>query len=129
VRLPALVVTALAVSSCSPSVPPAAAPLTPLVASSPRGEVAWPIEFTWTGGSPADIVRVRIVDGAEREILTIETRGDHVPAPDGLKASLRPGVRYQWQVARIGADGQDAGASALTTFEVKGPAGAARTSP
>jgi hypothetical protein len=62
---------------------------------------------------------VHVLDDAERPIFGIEARGDHVAAPRSLKAQLQPGVSYQWRVARVDDNGEEADASELITFKVR----------
>lgn len=119
-RLAVALATVLA-AGCSSSAPPAAGPpAARLVASTPSGAVAWPLEFKWTGASASDVVHVHVADDAERPLEMFETRGDHLRAPEKLKSLLRPGTRYQWRVARLDANGQEADGSAPTVFEITG---------
>jgi hypothetical protein len=119
VRLLAAALAATLVAACASSPGPAAAPPQPLAATSPSGPVDWPFEFRWTGASAATVVRLHILDEAERPLVGLEARGDHLPAPDGLKSTLRAGVRYQWRVARVDENGEEADASPLTAFTLK----------
>jgi hypothetical protein len=81
--------------------------------------VEWPFEFRWKGAAPSTVVRLHIVDEAERPLTGLEVRGDHLSAPAELKSTLRAGVRYQWRVARVDENGDETDASPLTTFEIK----------
>ena len=116
--LPITLAAALAIS-CASSQPPPATPSTPLEGVAPNGAVAWPFEFRWKGAGPETVVRIHVMDEAERPLAGFEGRGDHLSAPDSLKSMLRAGQRYQWQVARVDENGEEVGASALTAFELK----------
>ena len=85
----------------------------------PSGPVTWPFEFRWKGAGPKTLVRIHVVDEAERPLAGLEGRGDHLAAPDGLKSTLRAGLRYQWRVARVDENGEEVGASALTAFTIE----------
>lgn len=100
---------------------PASAPATagPLVALVPSGQVDWPVTFSWSGTSADSIVRIRIFDEAERQVFGLEARGTVKEAPPDLKSALSPGRPYQWRVARVDENGQEADASALTTFSLR----------
>ena len=82
----------------------------------PAAPSAWPFEFRWKGAGPKTVVRIQVVDEAERPLAGLEGRGDRLAAPDGLKSMLRAGLRYQWRVARVDENGEEVGASALTAF-------------
>ena len=118
-KLIAVTLAAALAISCAPGQPPPAPPSAPLEGVAPSGPVAWPFEFRWKGAGPKTLVRVHVVDEAERPLAGLEGRGDHLAAPDGLKSTLRAGLRYQWRVARVDDNGEEVGASALTVFELK----------
>ena len=118
-RLPTVTLVAALGVACASGQQAPAAPPAPLEAVAPSGVVSWPFEFRWTGASPSTVVRIHVVDEAERPLTRLEGRGEQLPAPAGLKSMLRAGVRYQWRVARVNGDGEEAGASALTAFELK----------
>ncbi len=106
-------------AGCSGGTPPATpAAAAPLVAVAPRDAVSWPFTFSWNGASPDAVVRVRVFDEAERAVLEFEARGTSVAAPKGL-SKLQPSATYLWRVARIDANGQEAGSSELTSFSLK----------
>ncbi len=65
------------------------------------------------------MVRLHITDDAERPVASLEVRGTRKTAPASLKALLRPGARYQWRVARVDENGEEANASAPVTFWLK----------
>jgi hypothetical protein len=90
----------------------------PLKAVAPSGETAWPFTFRWEGAQPDSVVRIRVVDEAERLILAFDARGTSAPAPDSLRAQLRPATRYQWSVAYPQADDESA-AAPLEEFTVR----------
>jgi hypothetical protein len=93
-----------------------APPPPPLTAIEPSAETDWPFDFRWEGADAQTVVRVHVLDEAERPLYGIEARGDHVAAPRALEALLEPGARYQWRVARVDPNGEESGASALTAF-------------
>ena len=107
------------VVGCASSQPPPASPRAPLEGTAPSGPVSWPFEFRWKGASPTTVVRLVIVDDAERPLKGLEGRGDHLAAPDSLKSMLRAGVRYQWRVARVDDNGDEVDASALVAFTLE----------
>lgn len=96
--------------------PATAAPIAPLTALAPSGEAEWPFVFRWEGAGPEDVVRIHVFDEAERPLYGIAARGDHVAAPEPLRQLLKPGERYQWRVAGVDENGQEAGASDLVRF-------------
>jgi hypothetical protein len=120
VRLAAFLLAGLTAAACTSGTPPAA-PVAdaPLVAVAPREAVAWPFTFSWNGASPDAVVRVRVFDEAERAVLEFEARGSSVAAPTGLRSRLQPSATHLWKVARIDANGQEVGASELTSFSLK----------
>ena len=117
-KLLAVVLTAVLGAACTSSQPPRGAAPAPLAGTSPTGAVEWPFEFRWTGAGPATVVRVHVFDDAERPLVGFEARGDHLAAPDALRSTLRAGVRYQWRVARVDENGEEADPSAPTAFEI-----------
>jgi hypothetical protein len=119
VKLIAVMAAAALTLSCAPSQPPPAPPSAQLEGVGPSGPVTWPFEFRWKGARPTTVVRIQVLDEAERPLAGLEGRGDHLPAPNSLKPVLRAGVRYQWRVMRVDENGEEVGASALTTFELK----------
>jgi len=123
VKLIAVTLAASLAISCAssqpPPAPPPAPPSGPLEGVAPSGAVAWPFEFRWKGAGAQTVVLVHVLDEAERPLAGFEGRGDHLPAPDSLKAMLRAGLRYQWRVARVDENGEEVGASALTAFSIK----------
>lgn len=106
-------------AACSSPRPEATRASGPLEAIGPKGEVRWPVTFSWKGSSPESVVRIRIFDEAERQVFGIEARGSARTAPDELRAILGAGAPYQWRVARVDANGEEADASALTAFSVR----------
>jgi hypothetical protein len=119
VKLIAVTLATAVAISCASSQPPPQPPSAPLEGLAPTGAVAWPFEFRWKGAGPETVVRIHVVDEAERPLAGFEGRGDHLPAPDGLKSVLRAGLRYQWKVARVDENGEEVGASSLTAFTIK----------
>jgi hypothetical protein len=119
VRLIAVTLATALGISCASSQPPAAAPQAPLEGIAPSGQVSWPFEFRWKGASPATVVRIHVLDEAERPLAGFEGRGDRLAAPKDLKGMLRAGLRYQWSVARVDENGEEVGASVLTAFSIK----------
>jgi len=119
VKLIVVTLAAALALSCASSQPPPAAPQAPLEGIAPIGPVTWPFEFRWKGATPNTVVRIHVLDEAERPLTGLEGRGDHLPAPDGLKPMLRPGVRYQWRVMRVDENGEEVGASPLTAFTIE----------
>jgi transposase InsO family protein len=89
-----------------------------LRAQGPSGSTRWPVVFRWEGATKSELVRVHVLDEAERPILGIEAKGDHASAPETAKPLLHPGIRYQWRVARVDENGEEADASELTSFQV-----------
>lgn len=118
-RLISLTLAAALAFACSSSQSRPATPSAPLEALAPSGPVTWPFDFRWKGADTKTVVRVYVVDEAERPLAGFEGRGDHLPAPQNLKSMLRAGLRYQWRVARVDENGEEVGASALTAFELK----------
>jgi len=107
-------------AGCSSAQPPAAVTQAgPLHAVSPAGLTGWPFEFTWRGGTPDAVVRVRIYDEAERAIYGIDARGTRAPAPDDLRPLLKSGSPYLWRVARLDENGQEVDQSDLTAFSLR----------
>ena len=107
-------------AGCSKAPPPAAlAPAGPLDAVAPAGVTAWPFVFTWRGAAADTVVRVRIVDEAERQVYGIEARGSQAAAPDELRRSLKTGTPYLWRVARVDENGQEVDQSELTAFSLR----------
>jgi hypothetical protein len=94
-------------------------PQAPLEALEPAGATAWPFEFRWAGTGPDTVVRVHVLDEAERPLYGIEARGDHVTAPRALETLLRAGGRYQWRVARVDENGEESGESELKVFTMR----------
>ena len=118
----AALVGLLMLAGCSASTPPARAPdsgMRQLRATSPSGSVNWPVVFRWEGAAPSDVVRVHILDDAERPIFGMEVRGTSAEAPKSLRSQLTPGTRYQWRVARVDENGDESDASELTAFKLQ----------
>ena len=90
-----------------------------LTAVSPDGRVTWPFVFRWRGASADTVVRIRVMDDAERAVYGIEARGHQVTAPAPLKGLLEEGQRYQWRVSRVNENGDEAGTSELAVFTVE----------
>jgi hypothetical protein len=112
----------LALAGCSPGVPsakPADSGMRQLRGTSPSGSTAWPLVFRWEGTGRTEVVRVHVLDDAERPIFGIEARGDSVAAPGSLKTQLLPRARYQWRVARVNENGDESDASELTAFQLR----------
>jgi hypothetical protein len=115
-------VALLLLAGCSASSPAARAPdsgMRQLRATSPTGAVSWPLVFRWEGAASADVVRVHVLDEAERPIFGMEVRGSSAAAPKSLRSQLMPGARYQWRVARVDENGDESDASELTAFQVQ----------
>ena len=99
----------LVVSSpaCSNSTPAQGqAPSTPLVPLGPKGTVSYPFTFSWSGVAAEDVVRVTVVDAAERQLMEFEARGASVAMPPRLSELIRPGERFSWKVAAFDDAGQ-----------------------
>jgi hypothetical protein len=112
----------LLLTGCSPSTPaarPADSGMRQLRATSPSGAISWPLVFRWEGTAPSDVVRVHILDDAERPIFGMEVRGSSAEAPRTLKSQLSPGARYQWRVARVDENGDECDASELVAFQLQ----------
>jgi len=90
-----------------------------LRATTPSGAVSWPLVFRWEGAAPSDVVRVHILDDAERPIFGMEVRGSSAEAPKSLRSQLLPGAPYQWRVARVDENGDESDASELTAFQLQ----------
>lgn len=75
--------------------------------------------FSWAGVADDAVVRLRIYDEAERPLYGMEARGLSKQAPQELRALLEPATPYQWQVARVDADGEDTDHSPMTPFSVR----------
>ncbi len=119
-RLAAVALAALAITTAACGAGPRQAAATaPLRAEQPADAVDWPIEFRWSGASSDAVVRLHVMDDAERPVASLEVRGTSKTAPESLRALLRPGVRYQWRVARVDENGEEANASAPVTFWLK----------
>jgi hypothetical protein len=121
VKLVALV-GLLMLAGCSASTPaarPADSGMRQLRATSPSGPVSWPLVFRWEGAAPSEVVRVHILDDAERPIFGMEVRGNSADAPKSLRSQLLPGARYQWRVARVDENGDESDASELTAFRLQ----------
>jgi len=84
----------------------ASPPTTPLVPQAPKGPVSYPFTFSWSGVGPTDVVRVTVVDEAERQLMEFEARGTSVPMPPRLSELIRPGERFSWKVAALDEEGQ-----------------------
>lgn len=119
-RLAAVVLATLAVTgaACGQGTRQAAASV-PLRAEQPAGGVDWPVEFRWSGSAADAVIRLHVMDDAERPVASLEVRGTIKTAPESLRALLRPGERYQWRVARVDENGEEANASAPVTFWLK----------
>lgn len=112
----------LLLAGCSASTPPARPPdsgMRQLRATSPSGPVNWPLVFRWEGAGASEVVRVHILDDAERPIFGMEVRGSSAEAPKSLRSQLTPGTRYQWRVARVDENGDESDASELTVFQLQ----------
>jgi hypothetical protein len=96
--------------------PPASGPLE---AIAPKGPTDWPPTFSWKGASADEVVRIRILDEAERQVYGMEARGSTKGSPAELKSILEAGAPYQWRVARVDANGEETDASALTPFTLR----------
>ena len=96
----ALLLAIVSSSTCGNSGPQQApAPSTPLVPLAPKGLVAYPFTFSWSGAAPADVVRVTVVDAAERQLMEFDARGTSVAMPPRLAELIRPGEHFSWKVA------------------------------
>ena len=112
----------LLLAACSAGAPATRSPdsgMRQLRATSPSGPVAWPVVFRWEGAGPSDVVRVHILDEAERPIFGMEVRGGSAEAPKSLRSQLTPGTRYQWRVGRVDENGDESDASELTAFQLQ----------
>jgi hypothetical protein len=89
------------------------------VALAPSGQVDWPVTFSWSGTSADSVVRIRVFDEAERQVFGLEARGTSQEAPPDLKSALAPGAPYQWRVARVDENGQEADGSAMLAFTLR----------
>ena len=118
----AAIVGLLMLAGCSASAPAARhadSGIRQLRGTSPSGAVSWPVVFRWEGAAPTDVVRVHILDDAERPIFGMEVRGSSAEAPKTLRSQLLPGTRYQWRVARVDENGDESDASELTGFRLQ----------
>jgi hypothetical protein len=116
------IVGLLMLAGCSANTPaarPADSGMRQLRATSPSGPVSWPLVFKWEGAAPSDVVRVHVLDDAERPIFGMDVRGTSAEAPKSLKSQLSPGARYQWRVARVDENGDESDASELTVFQLR----------
>ena len=108
----ALLLVAASSQACSNGAPPQAQALsTPLVPIGPKGEVSYPFTFSWSGVAAADVVRVTVVDAAERQLMEFEARGTSVAMPPRLSELIRPGEQFSWRVATFDDAGQPVRAS------------------
>ena len=112
----------LALAGCSSGVPSAKSAdsgMRQLRGTSPSGSTSWPLVFRWEGTGRSEVVRVHVLDEAERPIFGMEARGDFMAAPQSLKTQLMAGARYQWRVARVDENGDESDASDLTPFQLQ----------
>jgi len=96
--------------------PPAARISTPLEAIAPSGAINGPITFSWRGSSDDQVVRIYVVDAAERAVADFEARGRSVVAPQIIADAIEPGEKMGWRVAAIDTNGEPVRLSALTPF-------------
>lgn len=89
-------------------------PSTPLAAQAPKGPVSYPFTFSWSGVGSTDVVRVTVVDAAERQLMEFEARGTSVPMPPRLSELIRPGEHFSWKVAAVDEGGEAVRASDWT---------------
>ena len=118
----AALIAVLTLAGCSGGTPEARradSGMRQLRGTSPSGPVSWPVVFRWEGTASSDVVRVHILDDAERPIFGMEVRGISAEAPKALRSQLLPGARYQWRVARVDENGDETDASELTAFQLQ----------
>jgi hypothetical protein len=77
------------------------------------------VTFSWSGTSADAVVRIRVFDEAERQVLGLEARGTSIEAPPDLRSALSPGTPYQWRVARVDENGQEVDISAMRAFTLR----------
>jgi hypothetical protein len=118
-RLGALCAPLLLLAACTSAPQQSPQASGPLEAIAPRGAADWPLSFSWKGASAGEVVRIRIFDDAERQVFGMEARGSTKASPAELKSILEAGAPYQWRVARVDANGEEADASALTPFSLR----------
>ena len=66
---------------------------------SKKARISYPFTFSWSGAAPAEVVRVTVVDAAERQLMEFDARGTSVAMPPRLAELIRPGERFSWKVA------------------------------
>jgi hypothetical protein len=110
----------LLIAGCgdTPSATPAPAThaSAPLEAVAPAGRVKGPMTFSWRGTSDDQVVRIYIVDAAERAVTDFEARGTSVTAPKIIVEAIRPGEKMGWRIAAIDQNGEPVRLSNLTPF-------------
>jgi hypothetical protein len=89
---------------------------TPLQPVGPVGQVNGPLTFSWRGTSDDRVVRIYIVDIAERAVTGFDARGQSAPAPPVVLEAIQPRVPMGWRVAVLDENGEPARLSALTRF-------------
>ena len=72
--------------------------------------------FSWRGTADDQVVKIYIVDAAERAITDFEARGRSVVAPQIIVDAIKPGEKMGWRVAAIDQNGEPVRLSALTPF-------------
>jgi hypothetical protein len=109
---PGLAVLLVLAAACSgPRARTQPPPSTPLRADGPAGEIRYPFTFKWAGNSDA-VVRVTVVDAAERRLVQFDARGQRAPMPAGLADMVKPGESFSWRVAAVDENGEPMRASA-----------------
>jgi len=110
----ALLFVATLLSACggNGNPPHSAPPSTPLVPLTPRGSTSYPFTFSWSGVGATDVVRITVVDPAERQLMEFDVRGTSAPMPPRLSELIRPGERFSWRVAAM-----DEGGDAIRASE------------
>ena len=78
------------------------------------------ITFAWRGTSDDRVVRIDIVDAAERAVTDFEARGRSAVAPQVVLDALQPGEPMGWRVAVIDENGARVRVSPLTRFTWRG---------
>jgi hypothetical protein len=89
-----------------------------LEAIAPAGPVASASEFTWSGPAETSF-RLEISDPLGAIVHEARVRGSSYTLPPDVRATLMPGVEYQWTVARLDARGDTIDVSAPARFTIR----------